>query len=204
MSPPAAPATLDSRAKWSPSLRRRSSSATALVICVYFACLTFAAVSCPAPSTGLNVPAGCACNAGYAGIVRPIGSAPFYSANCTGMAPSAVLLLTSAAVPCPALSSGASVPAGCTCNAGMSGTISANSSAPFFASTCQGKATHMPSCVSSISIRYRMPRQQHGQQHSHRLRVQRRVFRRDQSGIARAVFHRRLQWYLILYILDSD
>jgi hypothetical protein len=44
------------------------------------------------------------------------------------------------AVPCPGSSSGNSVPAGCACNAGYSGSVSAAASSPYYTSSCAGAA----------------------------------------------------------------
>ena len=48
------------------------------------ASLIHAVVLCPALSSGSNVPTGCACNAGYTGIVLATKTTPFYFLNCTG------------------------------------------------------------------------------------------------------------------------
>ena len=40
-------------------------------------------VACPANSSGINVPAGCSCNAGYSGIITMSSTGPYYSGSCS-------------------------------------------------------------------------------------------------------------------------
>jgi hypothetical protein len=81
-----------------------------------------AAVACPANSAGINVAAGCTCNAGYSGNIIASTTSPFYTGSCY--------------VACPANSAGISVPLGCTCNAGFSGTIRASTLWPYYTGSC--------------------------------------------------------------------
>jgi hypothetical protein len=51
-----------------------------------------------------------------------------------------LFLVFVSAVVCPAFSTGSSVPSGCTCNAGFSGTISASTTAPnYYSGSCAGQ-----------------------------------------------------------------
>jgi hypothetical protein len=84
---------------------------------------TCSAVACPANATGNHVPAGCSCNAGFAGVVLASTASPFYITSCSGVA-------------CPANSNGADVPSGCSCNAGYAGSVSALTTSPFYSSSC--------------------------------------------------------------------
>jgi hypothetical protein len=56
-----------------------------------------------------------------------------------------------AAVSCPANSTGASVPAGCTCLAGLSGAVTPSTSFPFYTMTCSGApALFVARCLTII------------------------------------------------------
>jgi hypothetical protein len=81
------------------------------------------AVACPANTSGINVPSGCACNAGHAGSVSAVAISPFFSSTCTPAA-------------CPDYSTGISVVSGCICNAGYNGTVQAAFQAPFYLGGC--------------------------------------------------------------------
>eukprot|EP00047_Mylnosiga_fluctuans_P014769 m.41039 g.41039 ORF g.41039 m.41039 type:complete len:767 (-) comp5648_c0_seq1:68-2368(-) len=138
-------------------------SATSACSGTTFTCV---AVACPTANTwGINVPAGCTCNAGYSGTVTPTLTAPYYINTCQPVAcpqnstgqhiiagctcsagftgtvmPSAVAPFVTSnctPVPCPANSAGASVPSGCSCNAGWSGAIIPTTASPaFFSGSC--------------------------------------------------------------------
>ena len=66
---------------------------------------------------------GCSCNAGYNGTITATLSAPFFNGSCDP-------------VPCPAHSTGNTVPQGCSCNAGYSGSPTPSTVAPFFQGAC--------------------------------------------------------------------
>eukprot|EP00047_Mylnosiga_fluctuans_P023527 m.139504 g.139504 ORF g.139504 m.139504 type:complete len:734 (+) comp9616_c0_seq11:19-2220(+) len=140
---------------------------------------TCAAVDCPSNSNGINIPSGCACNAGYSGTIIPTTTAPYFSGKClpvscppvvsvgtnvpagcvcgpgyngtvTATTTSPFYASTCTAISCPAFSSGASVPAGCACLAGYSGAPTPTSTAPFYASPCVAVSCPANSAGSNI------------------------------------------------------
>jgi hypothetical protein len=106
------------------------------------------AVACPANSAGSSLSSGCTCNAGYSGSIIPTSLFPFFTSSCQG---DDLLSLLTPGVSCPANSVGSSVPAGCTCRPGFSGTVTATSLSPFFVSTCAG-------CVSCLASHAQLSR----------------------------------------------
>ncbi len=69
-------------------------------------------VACAANTAGVNIVAGCSCDACYYGSVSQTSSSPYCSGLC-------------AAVACPANANGTNVAGGCFCNSGYSGYVAA-------------------------------------------------------------------------------
>eukprot|EP00047_Mylnosiga_fluctuans_P011250 m.20225 g.20225 ORF g.20225 m.20225 type:complete len:725 (-) comp3513_c0_seq1:258-2432(-) len=115
-------------------------ASSSLAACGGVPAMSCAAVPCPASSSGVNVPSGCACNAGYSGLVTATTSTPFFNSTC-------------APVKCPDSSrtlGTLGLPDGCACNAGYSGTITATTVAPYFTGACVAVAC--PDNSTGVSV----------------------------------------------------
>ena len=95
------------------------------------------AVLCPVDSKGINVAAGCVCNAGFSGAVEATSIAPYFKSNC---------LFTL----CPNSSYGISVHLGCNCNAGYRGFVAATENKPFYNYTCTAVSCPMNSSGTNL------------------------------------------------------
>eukprot|EP00047_Mylnosiga_fluctuans_P000317 m.190683 g.190683 ORF g.190683 m.190683 type:complete len:917 (+) comp10045_c0_seq6:513-3263(+) len=125
---------------------------------------TCIAPPCPANSSGIDVPSGCACLPGFTGSVNATSSPPYYTGSCApascpenstralgnstrectcaaGFTGSVAPIVggfnsTCMPAPCPDNTTGTAIVSGCTCPAGFAGPLVPAVGAPFYSGRC--------------------------------------------------------------------